>query len=443
MSSIREVILCAGALAIGCTSAAPAREPVAPALAKRALQAASRGARAPYPSAHPDPLYALPEVMDRPESWRRGVALGLFASTPVRAEQQRIYGLLLDEIVALGATDVSLVVRWSIDHVRAHRIAPEAGVAVDDAILSWVIEAAHTRGLRTLLLPILYLDERAPGVWRGTLAPHDLDAWWTHYDAFILHYAEFAARHDVSLYSVGSELLSMETQDERWRALIARVRARFSGELTYSSNWDHFEVPSFWDALDVVGMTAYQELSHRDDPSTHELVRGWSPFHARLKNWAREHQKRFIFTEIGYPKPPRRRRTTLGLHRAPRALSRPPSSLLPRHDRDVARRSAPRWPVCLELVWTRRRHGSRLLTARQTRRRLARPLVSHLIQSPHAPQSFDPIEFRRRLNLTMPCFVTAAWRVLTARLGVRARAARCRVGATAGTSHRRRASLEG
>ncbi len=246
-------------------------------------------------------LDALPEPRPRPEGFRRGVSLGLFVSSEDPEERRGYYERFLDEIRAVGATDVSLVVRWAQADVRATAIGPLDGVTVDDAVLVEVIEQARARGLRVFLLPILHLEHMSKGQWRGTLAPTSPEDWWAAYARFILHYAALSQRHGVGMLAVGSEMASMERHDARWRALIAQVREAFKGELTYSANWDHFEPVPFWDALDVVGVTAYQELSRRRDPDEASLIKGWEPFEHRLRLWASQNGHRYIFTEVGYP----------------------------------------------------------------------------------------------------------------------------------------------
>jgi hypothetical protein len=276
-----------------------------------ALLAGCRDAAPPSPPAPsppvavsaPSPLPAegLPGPMRRGGAFRRGVSLGLFVSERDPAARRFYYEQLLDEIRALGATDVSLVVRWSQRDVSATEIAPEADATDDDAVLALVIELARARGLRVFLLPILHLEERRQGQWRGTLRPESWERWWASYENFILHYARLSQEHRVALLSVGSELVSTESQQARWRALIAKVREVYQGELTYSANWDHFEPVQFWDALDVVGVTAYQELSAAPDPGEEALVEGWRSFRFRLRRWAAEHRRRYLFTEVGFP----------------------------------------------------------------------------------------------------------------------------------------------
>ncbi len=241
----------------------------------------------------------MPKV--QPAEFRRGVSLGLFVNETDPQARRFYYEQFLDEIVAVGATDVSLVVRWSQRDVSATQIGPAASITVDDGLVREVIALAKARDLRVFLLPTLHLRRMKRGQWRGRLEPEDWDAWFTSYQSFILHYAELAQASGVALLSVGSELVSSERHDVHWRRVIAAVRAVFRGELTYSANWDHFEPVPFWDALDVVGVTAYPELSDADDPTQAQLAAGWAPFQARLRGWAARKGHRYIFTEVGFP----------------------------------------------------------------------------------------------------------------------------------------------
>ena len=250
-------------------------------------------------------LEGLPAPAPRGADFRRGVALGLFVHDRDPAYQRATYGAFLEEIRDLGASDVQLVVRWAQDDVRATRLTADQSVTPDDALLEWVVEEARRRGLRTFILPVVHLRVRRGRDWRGRLAPVDLDAWWRSYTRFVLHYARLARRSGASMLAVGSELLTMEGHEARWRALVRDVRRAFpKGRLTYSANWDHFEPVPFWDALDVVGVTAYQPLSRDRDPDEAALLRGWRPFANHLRSWAARHGHRYVITEVGYPSHP-------------------------------------------------------------------------------------------------------------------------------------------
>ncbi len=258
--------------------------------------------RALYDMQRPIAGLALPSP--REGDFRRGISLGLFVSSQNDRVRRPLYQQFLDEIKAHGASDVALVVRWSQTDVAAIEISPHAAESVEDDLLTWVMDQARERDLRIFLMPILDVEDRSMGRWRGTLEPSDWDRWWWSYERFIMHYARIAAAHKASLFSVGSELLSTEQESERWRVLIANVRKVYPGQLTYSANWDHFEPVSFWDAVDVVGITGYHELiapGVKGTPSDQALMSGFAPFTHRLRTWAMAEGRRYILTEVGYP----------------------------------------------------------------------------------------------------------------------------------------------
>jgi len=258
-----------------------------------------KAARAAYDLERPADDLVPPRARD--SEFRRGISLGLFVSSQEDEVRKPLYRQFLDEIKDHGASDVELVVRWSQTDVSAIEISPHSAESVDDELLTWVMDEARGRDLRVFLMPILDVDDRSMGRWRGTLAPLDWERWWWSYERFIMHYARIAAGHKASLFSVGSELLSTEQQSDRWRALIKGVRKVYPGQLTYSANWDHFEPVTFWDALDVVGITGYHELSTEASPSDDALLRGFAPFAHRLRSWAMAEGRRYFFTEVGYP----------------------------------------------------------------------------------------------------------------------------------------------
>lgn len=234
---------------------------------------------------------------------RHGVALGLFTSHPDDAYSQMLYRQMLDEIAQMGATDVQLTTRWVQQSVTSAVIRPVPGVTPSDATLRFAIDHAKSLKLRVFLLPIIHLEERSATKWRGTLQPADPAAWWASHRAFILHHARLGAG-TVDLLAVGSELVSMERDEDEWRALIAEVRGVFPGKLTYSANWDHFIPIRFWDALDLAGISAYWPIAKvipgapPEDAQT--MAARWRPIRGEIARFAKRVGKPLIFTEVGY-----------------------------------------------------------------------------------------------------------------------------------------------
>ena len=229
-----------------------------------------------------------------------GMALSPHFELP---DQGMTFDSMIDEIATLGASHMSLVVQWSQTDVSASTLGPDPKETLPDARLRGLIRRARSRGLQVMLFPILWVEQRKIGEWRGTLAPIDPEAWWANYEHFVLHYAKIAQDENAAIYSIGSELASLEDDEPRWRALIGKVRAIYSGRLIYSANWDHYAEVPFWDALDLVGLTAYYELTQDPDASVAELTAAWRKIRDVLLDW-RELTKTtapFVFTELGYP----------------------------------------------------------------------------------------------------------------------------------------------
>lgn len=252
----------------------------------------------------------------------RGVALGLFGDEPPVDYRRQ-----LDELRALGATDVSLVLTGFVKDIRSSEVYAWPGFTPTPDEVAALTREARSRGLRVTLFPFLRLEHRSADEWRGRLAPPDLESFFRSYEAFVLPYARAAGRAGASTFVVGSELVSTETREDLWRPLIARVRSLFPGTLLYSANWDRYEHVPFWDALDAVGISAYYELAPkerfaespveppppsppgrfapaRDDRprlTVDELARAWRPILDRLAAFRRRVGKPIVFTEVGYP----------------------------------------------------------------------------------------------------------------------------------------------
>lgn len=211
------------------------------------------------------------------------------------------YESRLNHLADAGAQSVSFVVFWSLKDCRDDRVLPsEEDRALEDVLVQ-AIRKAQALGLSVMLMPVLRLHVMRDGEWRGKLYPKQLSQFWQSYRSFIIHYATLAQREGVSLYSVGSELSSLEHHDRQWRALIREVRRVYHGQLTYSANWDHFQQVPFWDVLDMVGISAYFELTKDRSATQDELLQSWQKIRLVLLDWLSVHSKPLLFTELGYP----------------------------------------------------------------------------------------------------------------------------------------------
>ncbi len=227
-------------------------------------------------------LACAPAQLAPPSSPYRGMTLGLFP--PAGSEHIRSS---LEEMNALGVNAVSLVVPRTTPDVRSESFGYGPEVTPSDATVVQAIRQARALDMRVMLLPIIFVEHLEEGEWRGALAPEDWDAWFRRYEALILDYARMAQAEGVDLFGVGSELCSTEHMEQRWRALIAKVRRIYQGRLFYSANWDHYQGIGFLDALDYSGVNAYYELTEESRPTVQDLVQAWAPIRQALLAWSR------------------------------------------------------------------------------------------------------------------------------------------------------------
>lgn len=258
----------------------------------------------------PDPQAALGQARESVEIARlgartvepleprllRGVALPLYNEFPsLRYED------MLESIARVGASHVSIVVSWSQQTIRSNAIRPLDGDSPDPERVREVVEQAHELGLKVMLFPILHVERRNDGEWRGKLDPADPDVWREEYRRFIMAWAKLAAESNVELFSVGSELSSRENDAQFWRTLIRDVRREFAGELIYSSNWDHYTKPEFWDELDFIGISSYFEVAQSPSDPVHRVSDRWRKHRDEMSEFAQRVGKPLILTEVGYP----------------------------------------------------------------------------------------------------------------------------------------------
>ena len=258
-------------------------EPAAPSPAP--LRAEPRGVGAEHAPAE------LPAPRARDATFHRGVTLGPLVAPHSVDAFKRAQSKRLNQAVALGATDVQLVVRWTQTQHDAIELAPFD--SIDDSLLQWLIDTARRRKLRVLLSPGVAVESAEGARPVASLAPTDWERWWWSYRRFVLHYARVAAARKVPLFSVGSGLTSTEGQADSWRALIAEVREIYPGRLTYLASGEGFARVGFWDAVDVAGVAVAQTEGASDDAQLASLA----SLHRRLAESAPTRERGYLISE--------------------------------------------------------------------------------------------------------------------------------------------------
>jgi hypothetical protein len=212
--------------------------------------------------------------------------------------------LSLANLASTGADWIGLIVTGYQDTVSSTTISSTAGTPTD-ADLIHVITQAHSLGLKVMLKPHVDLSQD-PSHWRGQIGTEftteaEWSAWFASYRDFIEHYADLAQSYDVDQFCVGTELSGTAHRADDWRAVIAGVRTRYGGPITYAATHGGEDTGiGWWDAVDLIGVDAYYELTDKDDPTLDELRAGWVPHVATVTDLASEWEKPILFTEIGY-----------------------------------------------------------------------------------------------------------------------------------------------
>lgn len=186
----------------------------------------------------------------------------------------------------------------------------DPGRTASDEALRHVISQIHRMGMGVILLPRLVPDD---GTWEGEISPEDVGMWFDHWREIILHYAHLAQDTGVEILLLGSELVTLRDQTDEWKELIAAVRHRYEGKLSYSANFwydrgGYYQVLEMeqWRLLDYIGMTGYFELTYKKDPSLEDLQAAWHhDLHGQdvvvdLGYLSCQYDKPVVFWDIGY-----------------------------------------------------------------------------------------------------------------------------------------------
>lgn len=221
------------------------------------------------------------------------------------------------QLAQTGANHLTLVIPYYQDNLYSSSLYPGWNTPTDTALAS-AIDYAHSQGMAVTLK--IHADSNT-GEWRAYINPSDRSAWFNSYTNLLNRYADFAQAHGVEQFCLGAELYSVTSPSVNsgnttaWQAMIAAVRQRFSGQLTYSAqhtNPDEVNQIEFWDRLDSIGLAGYYPLAaNLDNPSVDDLVASWQYWdQSVLSPLSTRWQKPLNFTEIGY-------RSVAGAHKQP------------------------------------------------------------------------------------------------------------------------------
>ena len=222
------------------------------------------------------------------------------------------------ELLTTNSNWVGLVPEATLDR-QTLRLIPDQenkhwGNTMDAQVQAILL--AKEAGLEIFIKPHIVLDKRASSKstssqdktkgasWRGDFKAQnetDWNTWEESYETYILKLAQLAETHQVELFSIGTEMREFVIErPEFWSALINKVRAIYSGKITYCANWDEYDKVQFWGQLDYLGIDAYFPVNQSETPSVKKTIKKWKPIKKKLKNLSRLHNKKILLTEYGY-----------------------------------------------------------------------------------------------------------------------------------------------
>jgi FlaG/FlaF family flagellin (archaellin) len=207
---------------------------------------------------------------------------------------------MIGTLAELGSTAITVVPTWYMENSTANVIAPDPEKTPSDESLAKVVSWIREDGMQAVIKPhVDVLDDS----YRGEIQPTNRDQWFRSYGDFIDHFATFAASNSAGMFVAGTELKSMSTETDRWRAIVQLVRDRFFGPVTYAANWDEVDQVQFWNDLDAIGVDAYYPLSPDDGstPTLQSLTSEWRKIAAQLEAKSRQWDRPVLLTEVGYP----------------------------------------------------------------------------------------------------------------------------------------------
>jgi hypothetical protein len=180
-----------------------------------------------------------------------------------------------------GINIVAIVQTFYQDNQNSTTISSSDKKSNSDQGLRRAIANARKNGLRVALKPHVDFLNDEPH-WRGEIGPAFGDAEWTSwfasYTTYMEHMAQIAKEEAVDLFVVGTELVTTETHEPEWRAVIARLRDITGSSIpfVYGANWSPGPLQvKWWDALDFIGVDAYYPLATKANSTVAELVAAW------------------------------------------------------------------------------------------------------------------------------------------------------------------------
>ncbi len=218
----------------------------------------------------------------------------------------------LKNLAATGTNWIALFVRGCQDTISSTNITRNQYATASDSSLQYVVDFAHTLGVRVMLKPHVHLSQD-PTHWHGQIGTTftneaQWQAWFTSYREFIVPYAKLAQDAGADMFCIGQEMTGTVQREADWRRIAQEIRQVYKGAIIYEATVDGNPSISeelmvkWWDAVDYIGVLGYFPLTQSNNPTVEDLKLAWvqKGYLSRLENLSQKFKKLIIISEIGY-----------------------------------------------------------------------------------------------------------------------------------------------
>lgn len=211
--------------------------------------------------------------------------------------------LSLEAVKATGANTVSLIPYTYTGELKKPTRLPfvnSPGTENDASIIRSAF-VARELGMSVMLKPQVW----SWNGWPGDFNMETEEEWmqfFHYYGDWIMHWAILAELYGIEYFCVGVEFVEATTQyPEAWRSLIRKVKAVYSGKVTYAANWGkEFETADIWEDLDFLSLNCYYPLNKEMEPDDRALYEGFVRNLEKINEVVERIDKPFLITEIGF-----------------------------------------------------------------------------------------------------------------------------------------------
>jgi hypothetical protein len=196
----------------------------------------------------------------------------------------------IEDIAAIGSNWLVLTPGWTFSRQTPPVLELVTGQNPTWSEMAEIIRLSNLQDLNIALRPIPQFPTQVDQWWLS--APRDFTwwvSWFDRYETFALHFADMAEQNGVKDLILGGEWMSPALPsgvladgttsgvppdaDFRYRNLIAKVRERFSGNLSWAINFpaDTIDPVGFIQGVDTIYILWSTPLSEGPDPTLEDL----------------------------------------------------------------------------------------------------------------------------------------------------------------------------